>query len=262
MLSLTRVTCRRGGRTLVDEADLDIQPGRLVAILGCNGAGKSTLLGLATGAIRPDGGRVALDGVSLERIPAGKLAQRRAVMGQADMLGFAFTAAEVVALGRAPFRGVATPDEDAVAIRQAMADTGIGPLADRIVTRLSGGERRRVQLARTLAQAAGCRAEPGTRALLLDEPNAALDIARQRDLARVMRQAADGGLAVAAVLHDPDLAAAVADEVVLMRAGRILDRGTPARVLTAAALDAVYDVTAHVVLDGTTGRPRIGFSWL
>ncbi|GGB43662.1 hemin import ATP-binding protein HmuV [Tistrella bauzanensis] len=262
MLSLTRVTCRRGGRVLVDEASLDIRPGHLVAILGCNGAGKSTLLGLATGAIRPDGGRVALDNVSLERIPAERLARRRAVMSQADMLGFGFTAAEVVALGRSPFRGVATPDEDHAAIRAAMTETGIEPLAGRIVTRLSGGERRRVQLARTLAQAAGCAAEPGTRALLLDEPNAALDIARQRDLARVMRRAAEGGLAVAAVLHDPDLAAAVADEVVLMRAGRILDRGAPAQVLTPAAIDAVYDVTAEVMIDATTGRPKIGFAWL
>ncbi|HET9627479.1 MAG TPA: ATP-binding cassette domain-containing protein, partial [Kofleriaceae bacterium] len=163
------------------------------------------------------------------------LAARRAVLRQRTALGAAFTALEVVQLGR-PRGG-----DDAIA-RACLAEVELGALADRRYPSLSGGEQQRVQLARVLAQLAG-----RTRAaLLLDEPGAALDLRQQQLVARIARRSAALGHAVVIVAHDPGFVARCADRVAVLRAGRVLADGAPGAVLTAGVLSRAFDLAVDV----------------
>lgn len=158
-------------------------------------------------------------------------------------LSFPFLVADVVAMGRAPWRGTPRAAEDAAAVAAAIGTTEIRHLADRPVTRLSGGEQARVALARVLAQ--------DTPVVLLDEPTAALDLRHQARVLREARRLADAGRAVVAVLHDLTAAARAADRLVLLDAGRVVAAGPPEAVLDPARLSAVY---AHGVAVMDTAR--------
>jgi len=243
-LEAVDVVVRRGGRALLHGVDIALAPGRLTAILGPNGAGKSTLLKTLSGDIAPDQGRVTLDGCDLSRWSAADLARRRAVLPQDVPLAFAFTVREVVGWGA---RSLPPRTADRLAA-QALAAVEAAHLADRPVPVLSGGERRRVHLARALVQ---CRAAEGpgrAPVLLLDEPTAGLDLA-----ARLARD----GYAVAAVLHDLDLAATYADLAVLMADGRIVGAGAVGDVLTPARVAAVYRVRTAAETCPHTGRTLV-----
>jgi iron complex transport system ATP-binding protein len=157
---------------------------------------------------------------------------------------------ELVALGRYPWHGAlgrfGEADERKVA--EAMALTGVDGLTGRLVETLSGGERQRVWLAMLIAQDA--------ESLLLDEPISALDIARQIDvLSLVRRLAAERGLGVVIVLHDVNLAARYCDEIVALRSGRLLARGTPGDIMRPDVLGAVYGIEMEVMERPGSGRP-------
>jgi len=222
------------------EVSLSVAVGEVVALVGPNGAGKSTLLAALSGALPCAAGRVLLDGEDLTRWRPGPLAKRRAVLSQSHDLGFPFTVAEVVALGRFPHG----PDPgDAARVVRALEEVGVGHLATRGWTRLSGGERQRVALARVLCQLDS----PGRHALLLDEPTSAQDLAQQRRLLQVARRFADDGNAVVVVLHDLNLAAIVADRLVLLRDGEVVASGSAAEVLDTEVLGAAFQTTPRVV---------------
>ncbi|MFC0645782.1 heme ABC transporter ATP-binding protein [Cellulomonas phragmiteti] len=222
-----------GPHVVLDGVDLAVDAGEVVALVGPNGAGKSTLLAVLGGDPRPDAGRVLLDGTDLRDHGLGHLARRRAVMLQETHLSFPFRVEQVVHMGRHPWRGTADEQHDDAVVAAAMADAEVGHLAQRTVPTLSGGERARTSFARTLAQRAPV--------LLLDEPTAALDVRHQEALLARVRRAADQGAAVVVVLHDLTLAAAWADRVVVLAAGRVRADGTPADVLTSALLTSVYE---------------------
>ena len=246
MIAAAGLTVRaRGGRTLLDRVSLDMHPGVFTAVLGPNGAGKTTLLRALSGGLPPDAGDVTLDGTPLAAMARNALARRRAVLGQHQGLEFALTVADVVALGRLPFAGEPDARFDRVAIQAASDAFGLGGLWRRAYPTLSGGERQRAQLARVAAQlwrppgGAG-----GTRALFLDEPTAALDLAQQgAAIAFAHRMAADG-VAVLAILHDLNQAM-FADRVVLLRAGRIVADGPTAAIMQPATLQACFGVSVE-----------------
>jgi iron complex transport system ATP-binding protein len=242
-----------GGRALLRGVDVEVRPGRLLAILGPNGAGKSTLLRLLAREWRPAAGQLTLNGRDLATWDAQALARQRAVLPQSEALRFAFSAAQVVALGRLPCRQHAAAREAEI-IDEALQLTDALHLKDRIYPTLSGGERQRVQLARVLAQIWE-EADAGARYLLLDEPTAALDLRHQHDCLRLARRFAAQGVGVAAVLHDPNLALQYADEVLLLRGGECVAAGAPTSVLTRDNLSRVYDV--EVELATLAGRPYI-----
>lgn len=229
--------------------DFEARPGELHALLGPNGAGKSTLLGALAGDVKPSEGNVTLDGRSLADWKLRDLARARAVLLQQHDVFFPFTVREVVEMGRAPWRGTASEDDDDRMIAEAMELTDVTALADRAVPSLSGGERARAALARVLAQ--------GASTLMLDEPTAALDLKHQEDVLRLARERAASGDTVIVVLHDLNLAAAYADRVTLLQRGRIVASGEPRSVLTAERITAVYGQPVEVFDHPRTGVPLI-----
>ncbi|MGW5638339.1 heme ABC transporter ATP-binding protein [Streptomyces sp. NPDC003832] len=229
---------RLGGRDVVCGVDVVVRAGEVLALVGPNGAGKSTLLGALAADAPVAEGVVRLHGRPAGDWPPPELALRRAVLPQSATLSFPFSVEEVVRMGRAPWAGLHTEDDDA-AVAEAMRLTEVVDFAPRPFSALSGGERARVALARVLAQRAPL--------LLLDEPTAALDLKHQELVLRLCRERADAGDAVVVVLHDLGLAAAYAHRVAVLRAGRIAADGPPAEVFTEELLSEVYDQPVEVL---------------
>lgn len=229
-----------GGRALVDGADLVVRPGAVTALVGPNGAGKSTLLKALSGEARLAAGAVTLDGVPIARLSPAALARRRAVLPQAADVAFPFSAGEVIAAGL-----VAAGGNGRGLVARLLAQVDLPGFAERRYDSLSGGERQRVQLARVLAQLELGDSEAPSY-LLLDEPTASLDLAHQLVVLRLARGHADAGGGVVAVLHDLNLAAMVADEVVVLASGRIRAAGPAAEVITDAVLKDAFGVTVRV----------------
>lgn len=236
---------------LLDGVSLSAAPGLALGLIGPNGAGKTTVLRLATGYLRPAAGRVTLFGRDVNAYGRREAARLVALVPQEAPSGLPFTAGELVLMGRAPYHaglGFEGP-ADLAAADAAMVRTGIRHLADRPLDALSGGERRRVLLARALAQA--------PRLLLLDEPTSHLDLGHQQALVELVRALTGEGVAVVAVWHDLTLAAAASDRLALLAGGRVLAAGEPAAVLTPETIAAAYSCEVLVDRHPVTGRPRV-----
>lgn len=238
----------RGGRTILDGISVDLEPARFTAVMGPNGAGKSSLRKTLSGEWTPDRGTVFLDETRLHSLTASVLARRRAVLPQEPRLGFPFSIEEVVRIGRHPWRGLATPDEDDAAVSGALRAVGLSAPPDALYTRLSGGEKQRLHLARILAQLdRPAAAENLPSFLFLDEPTNNLDLAGRQTCLRLARRLADSGVAVFAILHDPNDAARHADDVWLLKNGRLFASGPSKSVLSAPQLSALFDVSIATV---------------
>lgn len=242
LLSVRDLTCARGGRTLFSHLDFDLLPGSLTAVLGANGAGKSTLLSIIEGLERPDGGQVLVQGKPVGKWPRKELARTMGILWQAPEAAWGATVRDVVALGRSPWQDAlgTTGPEDADAIRQAMEEASVTPLADRKLETLSGGERRRVFLAQVLSQ------KP--QILLLDEPTASLDVGHQAAVLKAVSGRMACGLSVVAVLHDPNQAA-MADQVVMIHPDGEVDVGPAAGLLTQEKLSRLYGTPIRLLRD-------------
>jgi len=264
MLQAQALTLSRHGRRVLEDVDIAIEPGEVVALLGRNGCGKTTLLhALAGDFCRPSNGvalsgTLTIDGDALAALPATALARRRAVLAQQGERGFAFSAQELVALGRFPHAAVdATESQRVVGSALALADAG--PLARRDTTTLSGGEFARVQFARALAQIHPTGpADTAPRYLLLDEPTAALDLAHQHHLLATARAlAADWRMGVLAIVHDINLAARYADRLVLLAHGRVLAAGPVDALLAPPLIEATFGVRVQAIAVAGEARPAI-----
>ncbi len=234
-LVASAVNAGYGPRAVLRGCDLALHSGEVVAIVGPNGAGKSTLLRCLAGLLRPAGGTVHLDGEPIGALPRGRLARRIAVVPQIFETLFPFTVREVVGLGRVsrlgPF-GTRSP-ADVAAVDRALAALELSGFAERRIDQLSGGERQRAVLAMALAQEADV--------LLLDEPTVHLDPGHQRALlVRVRELAHERGLIAVAVLHDLNLAAALADRIAVVAEGRVVRDGPPEAVLDPALVAEVF----------------------
>jgi iron complex transport system ATP-binding protein len=219
-----------------------VAPGRLVALLGPNGSGKTTLLRCLAGLWPPTAGRIFIDGREMGHLSHRQRAALLAVVPQEHAPAFPYTVRDAVLMGRAPhiqiYAGPAPADLEAT--RRAMEVVGISHLASRPTSRLSGGERQLTLIARTLAQEAPL--------LLLDEPTSHLDFRNQhRVLELVRRIAAEKALTVVMTLHDPNLAAVFAHQVILLKDGAILAIGAPETVLTEDWLCRLYDMPIGVL---------------
>jgi iron complex transport system ATP-binding protein len=237
---------RAGGRQLVDGVNLALEPGQVHALLGPNGAGKTTLLRLLAGELAPSAGSIELNGRTLAAMAPGERARQRAVLPQSHALSFGFTAAQVVALGRLPCPRRSAADESRI-VREALERAGVGELAVRTYTTLSGGERARVQLARAMAQVWEPLPDGAARFLLLDEPTASLDLAHQHDCLRAVRALAAQGLGALVVLHDPNLALRYANQATLLGNGRVVGQGAPVNVMTAGTLESLYGIGVRLL---------------
>ena len=247
MIEAQNITVRAGGRALIEGISFDVTPGRITALLGPNGAGKSTMISAITGERRPDEGQVLVDGVDLKSIKPIVLARQRAVLLQNSTLDFAFTVAEVVGLGRLPFVATEHAIDDEKALSEVRRIAGIEPLWEQLYQTLSGGERQRVQFARALAQIWRHRGDQTPRYLFLDEPTSALDLKHRRALLETARALADDGIGILAVLHDLNLAADYADDVVLLRQGTVLAKGDTRAILNDENLSTCFDLPVEVM---------------
>ncbi|MEU6584836.1 heme ABC transporter ATP-binding protein [Nocardia sp. NPDC046763] len=248
-LRARNVSVKRGDRTVLTGIDFPVVAGQIVALVGPNGAGKSTLLAALAGELELTGGSVELDGHALTHWTHLDMARRRAVLPQSHTVGFPFSAREVVAMGRSPWARTPRQDEDDARIAAAMAATDVERFAARPFPALSGGERARVALARVLAQ--------DTATLLLDEPTAALDLGHQEQVLHLARERAAAGAAVVVVLHDLGVAAAYADRVAVLEAGRIAADGPPRQILTPGLLTRVYQHPVDVFDHPVTGAQLV-----
>jgi len=252
MLDVQGLSLKRGGSQVLHDINLTLRPGQVLGVLGPNGAGKSSLLGALCGELAPSAGRVHLVGRELDDWPGQERARRLAVLPQASSLGFAFSVAEVVGLGRLPHASGRQRDREIVEAALAAADAQ--HLVERSYLALSGGERQRVHLARVLAQL--WPGEPGT-TLLLDEPTSALDPLHQHTTLQAVRSFADRGASVLVILHDLNLAARYCDHILLLEQGRSHALGTPQHVLTPTALRAVFGIDVLVQPHPERGHPLI-----
>lgn len=233
-----RVTLHRGGRPVLRDVSLTAKPGRVLVLVGPNGAGKSSLLGVLSGRLAPDAGVVTLEGRALSQWAPRELARRRAMLSQRVDLEFGFGVDEVVALGRSPHPSDTLRDARIVdgALRAAHAWN----LRGRTYTGLSGGEQQRVQLARVLAQVWDGASQGSW--LLLDEPEAGLDIAHQHFILRRAKECAEAGFGVIAVLHDLNLAARYADDIAVLAEGELRRHGAPGDALDPSLLSGIYGI--------------------
>lgn len=219
-----------------------------VGILGPNGSGKTTLLRLMAGTLRPQRGRLTLDGADVGTLSRQALARRMAVVPQETRLAFDYSVLEVVLMGRYPHLRafeVEGPRDLAIA-REALAATGTLGLEHRPFTTLSGGEKQRVVIASALAQIHTAGEGAGS-ILLLDEPTAALDLGYQLETAALLRDLQrTQALTIVVSTHDLNFAASLCRSVVLLRDGAVLAAGGTADVLTRPNIRALYGVDAEV----------------
>jgi len=249
----TNLSYRIGPKSLLQNVSFSARPGEVLAIIGANGAGKSTLLKLLSGDLKPSAGEVIFEGKSLAKWPAAALARRRAVLTQQHTLALAFEVRELVLLGRYPHFGGQPTAHDHAVVAAALDLVGLRHLAGREYPTLSGGEQQRAQLARVLAQV--WEAEKGF--LLLDEPLTGLDLRHQHQTLAVARQLARRGFGIIAVLHDLNLAAQYADQVLLLHQGRAVASGPPAEVLTPDYIHLGFGVEVELLTHPSLGCPLI-----
>ncbi|SFT22282.1 heme ABC transporter ATP-binding protein [Methylobacterium sp. yr668] len=255
LLTARDLTVTVAGRDLVRDVSLAVAGGTLQVIVGPNGAGKSTLVRLLSGALRPTRGSVAYDGAPVATIPLWRLAATRAVLPQAARLAFPFAAAEVARIGLDGIgRGLGARDRAAILAR-ALARADVAHLADRAYPTLSGGEQARVQFARVLCQLEAGRTVADRQVLFLDEPTASLDLRHQGALLDAAAGLAATGVAVVAILHDLNLAAAYADRLLVLDGGRLVAGGRPAEVLTDDLIAGVFGVRWPVGRVPPGGQP-------
>ena len=252
MLATQDLGCARGKYPILNGVDLEVPEGEMMALVGPNGTGKSTLLRTLAGLLPIPSGRVLVAGRDLVKLSPLERARTLAMVGQQEETPADLRVAEVVALGllphRPPWSGGGRKERDAVA--EALEQVSMTAYANRGFHQLSGGEQRRVLLARGLAQR--------TELLLLDEPTNHLDIRHQHALLRMVRGL---GRTVIAAIHDLDLAATYFDHIVVLNDGGVAADGKPSEVLTPELVGDVFGMAASMVTDPATGEPRLLLSY-
>jgi iron complex transport system ATP-binding protein len=238
------------GKPVGEGVTFAVEPGEILCLLGPNGGGKTTLFKTLLRLLEPRGGVVRADGESIARWTRSRLARTFGYVPQAQLGGFPFSVREVVLMGRTAHVGpFAVPSRrDHAAADAALALLGIEPLADRVYTEISGGERQLALIARALAQ------EP--RVLVMDEPTASLDFGNQVRVLTQIEAVARRGLAVIFSSHDPDQAFLCANRVALLSHGRLAGLGPPDEVISRESLEAIYGVAVEVVLIDRPGGGR------
>jgi iron complex transport system ATP-binding protein len=260
MLQASDISFRVGDKTLISGVSVAFAPGKLHLIIGPNGAGKSTLIKVLARLLRPHTGRVEYEGVDVLHASEADLAKRRAVLSQAVEVAFPLSVREVVMMGRYPHFGVSPGIVDEKIADELMDFFDVTEFAERNYQTLSGGERQRVNFARVLAQlwrddannnsqvksstnADSSSSRASCRYLFLDEPLTFLDIRHQIEFMKKVRGFTDApDVVTVGVVHDLNLAARFADQIVLMSDGRVVATGAPVEVLTAERIRDVFGV--------------------
>ncbi|GAA4194804.1 ABC transporter ATP-binding protein [Gryllotalpicola kribbensis] len=240
------------GRTIVDALDLAVPDGSFTVIVGANGSGKSTLLRGLARLLKPEGGRVLLDGRAIHSYPPKEAARRIGLLPQSQAAPDGIAVIDLVARGRYPHQSLlrqwSPADEEAVRLALELTDTAA--LAGSLFDELSGGQRQRVWLAMALAQQ--------TDILLLDEPTTFLDVSHQLDVLDLCaRLRVERGHTMVAVLHDLSLAARYATHLVAMKGGAVVAAGPPSEIVTPEIVEQVFGLPCRVITDPESGTPLV-----
>ena len=234
-LKIDNIDCYYGSIKVLESVDLSADSGDFIGVIGPNGSGKSTLLRSISRILRPKVGTVLLNHTDVYALSSKEVAKKLAVVSQDNVINFAFTALDIVLMGRTPHQGrfELEGERDISIARKAMELTNTWHLSERPITELSGGERQRVIIARALAQ------EP--RILLLDEPTSNLDINHQIEILDIIKRLTrTEGLIVISVFHDLNLASRYCDLLALLDHGKVTSVGPPEMVLTAENIKKTY----------------------
>ena len=235
---------------IISDVSIEVEKGEFIGLVGPNGSGKTTLLRGLHRSLKPVAGTIIIQFDDLWQISAIESARRVAVVSQENQIGFEFTASEVAAMGRLPYKRGFERDtyDDRRLVAQSLEELGLAHLAHRSFDAMSGGERQRTLIARALVQQAPI--------LLLDEPTNHLDIHYQLDVLRRVRSLK---LTTIAALHDLNLASAWCDRIYVMQSGRIVAGGAPHEALSPERVSSVFRVRATAFVHPLTGKHQLLF---
>ena len=251
-LVATDVSFAYASRSILDRISVELRAGEVLVLLGANGIGKTTLLQTLCRQLQPDSGAVLIDQQDIRDFRPRLLARKIALMPQHENRDSQLRVVDVVSLGRTPHCGWWLPlsDDDHAIVKQSLEMTGLTELQERRITELSGGEWRRMILARALSQHASI--------LLLDEPTAGLDLKYQLDvLTRVQSMARRCGLTVVLTLHDLNHASMFGDRLALLGEGRLLAIGTPREILQPTLIEQAFGIPVTVIDHPVHGTPFV-----
>lgn len=249
MIEARGVSYHIGDKRILDDVSLCLEQGKVTAILGPNGSGKSTLMKCLIGVLRSQEGEVCLDGQPLSAFSVEDLARRRAYLAQGHAIDFPFTVMEVVMLGRHPHMDTGQGGGHDMGARLALERTDTWHLRERLFPTLSGGEQQRVQIARVMAQVQGL----NDGCLFLDEPTSALDLKHQFMVVDILAKLArEQRLAICVILHDIQLAKRFADQIALLKEGRLYANGSAAEVLDTKNVAYLYEIPEALARDIVT----------
>lgn len=254
-LKLQNITVNIGKSTLIESVSVSVNRGEVLSIIGPNGSGKTTLMRAISCEIDTVSGSISIDDQPLWKLNPRRRACQLAALQQFSSLSFPFTVEEVVELSRIPHSSGKHCDRQIV--QNALQAMDILYLQKHLYTRLSGGEKQRVQLARVMAQIWREEDAFGTRLLLLDEPTSALDLGHQRQLMQVIRHFANRGVAIVMAVHDLNLASCCADYVLALSGGRTIAYGRPKDVIKAEVVKQLYGIDVEVVNHSNNGWPVV-----
>jgi iron complex transport system ATP-binding protein len=252
MIEVNAISFRYREDWVLQDVSFRVERGEFVGLIGPNGSGKTTLLKMLYRLLSPQKGEILFELAPMNKMSRMDIAKRIAVVSQETHLLFPFTVLETVLMGRSPHLGplMFEGEKDLEIAWKAMEWTKIRPLSERTIDELSGGERKRVFIARALAQ------EPEV--ILLDEPTANLDIHHQIDfLDLILTLNRERGLTIVIASHDLNIASEFCDRLILLQQGRIYRTGTPEEVITKENIESVYGCEVWVDRNPISGMPRI-----
>lgn len=233
-------------QSVIRGVSCQLNTGQFYALVGPNGSGKSSLLNLIAGTRSPTAGELLLNQVSLRKLSLMQLARQRAVMPQSVALNFPLPVAEVVKLGQ-----IAQQNHSSRLVDTCLELVGMLGAKSTPYNRLSGGQQQRVQLARVLCQLGPLEQAKG-KWLLLDEATASLDLQYQHQVCAIAKYLVSLGVGVVSVIHDINLAAKYADEVLVMQQGRLIQQGSASSVIDHHLAKLLYGLSASTLLDSQT----------
>src|SRR4030042_2014814 len=252
MIDVNSISFRYHEDWVLQDVSFRVEKGEFLGVIGPNGSGKTTLLKILYHLLSPQRGEILLELVHMKKMSRSDIGKRIAVVAQETHLLFPFSVLEMVLMGRSPYLGhlMFESEKDLEIAKKAMEWTKILPFSERPIDELSGGERKRVFIARALAQ------EPEV--ILLDEPTANLDIHHQIDFLDLIHNLnREKGLTIAMASHDLNIASEYCDRLILLREGRIYKIGSPREVITRENIEEVYGCAVWVDENPISGLPRI-----
>ena len=242
MIEVEKIHFGVKNKSLLQDVSFKAKTGEFWAVVGANGAGKSTLMKLLSKELTPTQGKISFHNKDLKKYSLKELAQKRAVLAQQNVITLAFTVHDIVLMGRYPFYDSKPSQRDLSIVDHCLQKVGIIHFRDRLYPTLSGGEQQRVQLARTLAQIWEVREG----FIFLDEPTSGMDLLHQYETFQLAREMTQKGYGVIAVVHDLNFALQYADQVLMLKKGKMFAIGNASEVLTGENIRDAFGVSVRI----------------